>query len=267
MTKFLFLILSSILFVSCASSQKQNAQTKEVWPRVQQAVENRDEGSAHAALSGLGNYTTVEDENGEFTYFETSKVSANISRIINTLKNCDIGLKNKNRTEINKCTSVNGEKNHLSVWLDEFSRRYPKTVPLDEKRLTAKFDAAEEKYKSEDAVREKERQAQNLKDRTERAKAELEANQKAIQLEEQNRKQEAYLNSPLGQACSASNMIQIAKKTIADEKAAAKHSGVVDQGRLYGAGQLIEMQTKVLNEKVAEYKKTSGKEWNASQCK
>nr|BFD65111.1 hypothetical protein HAGR004_01330 [Bdellovibrio sp. HAGR004] len=250
-----------------ASSQKQNAQTKEVWPRVQQAVENRDEAAAHAALSGLGNYITVEDDNGEFTYFETSKVSANVSRIINTLKNCDIGLKNKNRTEINKCTSMNGEKNHLSIWLDEFSRRYPKTVPLNEKNLTAKFDAAEEKYKSEDAVREKERQAQNLKDKAELAKAEFEANQKAIQLEEQNRKHEAYLNSPLGQACSANNMIQIAKKTIADEKAAAKHSGVVDQGRLYGAGHLIEMQSKILAEKVAEYKKTSGKEWNASQCK
>ncbi len=267
MTKLLLLLISAGFLASCASSQKQNAQTKEAWPRVQQAIENRDEGAAHAALSGLGNYITVEDDNGEFTYFETPKVSSNVSRIINTLKNCDWGLRNKSRSEIRKCTNTkDGEENHLGVWLSEFSRRYPKTVPLDEKNLTAKFDAAEEKYKSEDAVRERVRQAQSLKDKAERAKAEFDANQKAIQIEEESRKQEAYLNSPLGQACSANNMIQIAKKTIADEKAAAIHSGVVDQGRLYGAGKLIEMQTKVLAEKVAEYKKLSGKDWTMGLC-
>ena len=111
MNKLIITIAIGTSLIGCASKQVQVDQTKAIWPKVEAAIENRDELSANTALSSLGNYLYVEDDNGEFYYFETSVVSSNIAKIINTLKNCDLGIQNNNRREINKCTS--GTDNHL----------------------------------------------------------------------------------------------------------------------------------------------------------
>lgn len=68
-------------------------------------------------------------------------------------------------------------------------------------------------------------------------------------------------------ACNSQKLIDLSKDTIKRERDGAKHSGIVNQRALYGAGQTIEtMQRQQLQQK-AEYKKLSGKDWSPSLCK
>lgn len=68
-------------------------------------------------------------------------------------------------------------------------------------------------------------------------------------------------------ACYANNVVQAYKESIRKEKAAAKHSGIVDKARLHTAGQFIETYGESLEAEKAKYKKKTGKEWFPALCK
>jgi hypothetical protein len=77
-------------------------------------------------------------------------------------------------------------------------------------------------------------------------------------------------DSPEGwrqRTCQTYNVIQRAKETIRKEKAAAKHSGIVDKEKMYSAGQYIENYSTTLEKQKIEYKKKSGQSWSPSLCK
>lgn len=79
-----------------------------------------------------------------------------------------------------------------------------------------------------------------------------------------------YVGSPeysKEEACYAQRRIRLAKAAIADEKSAAKHSGIVSKGRLHKLGQQIQNFQKLLISHKALYKKRSSKSWKPSLCK
>lgn len=77
-------------------------------------------------------------------------------------------------------------------------------------------------------------------------------------------------DSPEGwrqRTCQTYNVIQMAKETIRKEKAAAKHSGLVDKEKMYSAGQYIENYGATLEKQKTGFRKKTGKEWTPALCK
>lgn len=204
------------------SNQKRNEVTKSSWQKVQIAIENRDDQAAQKALSEIGPYTTVQSNDGEFAYFDTSGLAGNVSRIIKTLKQCDWALKNNVRREINKCTTpIEGVGNHLNTWLNEYSNQYSKTIPIDAKKLTAKFDEAEKLFKERELADFAQRKHKTEHDRIEYEKPIAESKAKELAKEKDP-------NTWAERACNSQKLIDISNDTIRREKAGTKHSGVVN---------------------------------------
>lgn len=79
----------------------------------------------------------------------------------------------------------------------------------------------------------------------------------------------AELESPEGIrkfACQTNTVIEMAKKSIADEKEAAQYSGMVDKAKMYEAGKFITSYSRQLAEAKKQYRAKTGKDWAPAMC-
>jgi hypothetical protein len=80
---------------------------------------------------------------------------------------------------------------------------------------------------------------------------------------------QAHLKSPASsknKACSSLEGIKMAEASIKRERDAAKYSGVVDQKKLYEAGQFLRWQKDEVEMYKKEYRARSGKDWSPAMC-
>ncbi|NUN04481.1 MAG: hypothetical protein HUU57_01855 [Bdellovibrio sp.] len=67
-------------------------------------------------------------------------------------------------------------------------------------------------------------------------------------------------------ACRHNTIIQLAEKSLNDEKEAAKISGFVDKSTMYESGKYLQNSRRQLESLKKKYKSKSGQEWSSSMC-
>lgn len=260
------LAVIALVLTGCASRPKQEEQTRAVWTRVLTAIQKRDAETAKLELRSLGTHATVKSPNGDYWHLQVSELEQGVDNTITNLKRCDSGLKRKALDDVRKCTPPESpeETNFVTVWLKPFYSRFPETLRTDFSAIESPFKIAAAKLEQD---QESEKQSMLKKQQADAALAE-ENERKAIEkmrLAEEQKERDPKTWAE--RACSSHGLIARSKDLIKQEKEGAKHSGVVNQATLHGAGQTIAFMEKQLSKQKAEYRKYSGKDWSPSLCK
>lgn len=210
------LFLASILIISSQSFAKTN-EAAEIWPRVQAAIEQRNSEDVHQAFEGLSDDFRIENNDGERKLLSKSDVVRAIDNVILNLKNCDIGLEKKNIRLWQKCRSPISEsdkdRNHIAVYLDSF-KDFSKNLPVDSKKLFAKFDEAQKLLEDAEAIKKDKAKSDHQKFLAAQKKADIEAKIKSDA-------EEAYLKTPDGkkkEACKAYQRVEEIHKNAIEQK-------------------------------------------------
>lgn len=68
-------------------------------------------------------------------------------------------------------------------------------------------------------------------------------------------------------SCQTYTVIELAKKSIADEREVGKVSGFVDKAKMHQSGQYIRSYSRQLDGIKKKYKARTGAEWTSALCK
>lgn len=234
--------------------------TSRLVDQITQSLKNLDQDSLNVAFEAYKskhkNHLYIETK--EYPYwsaYELEKVREESNQAMTKLINCNSSMERsrlgKKDDEWKKC---NFDQFRI---LDGY--RYLPTQP-NRNLITKRFQDYEAEQKAADKKASSERARLAVLKAEEDEKKQM-AEQK---LAEERKEKDPKTWSE--RACSSQKLIELSKETIRREQAGAKHSGVVNQQALYGAGQTIELMQEHQTKQKAEYKRLSGKEWTPRQC-
>lgn len=238
------------------------------WGAVEKALLSRDSDAYAKAMDDLRSSASKSTEGKQIVnvvgddgsvWRNVDDIDVKAKAVLRLLKQCDVYLNENSLEDLQRTCAV--KKFDGSDWsrplLPEAFHGLTRLAYLDEdaflKPFNDKVTALIETKRSEKIAQE-EQETKNQKS--------IEQKQKA-----DDARREKDPKTWADRACNSQKLIDISKGTIKREQAGAKHSGIVNQRALYGAGQTIETMQQQQSQQKAEYKKLSGKDWSPSQCK
>lgn len=251
-----------------SNSESLNDDHMAIWTLVEKALVQRDRDAFDKSLSDLERnvHSSTEEKpivklvnaQGSEGWRNFDEVSSKAKSIFKLLKVCDSYLEENSLEDLQRtCVKkdFDGSDWHHPALPSDLSI-LSNSAYLNEESILKPFN---EKVAELLALKKKKKTENEALE----AKKEQEASQKqkAAAL-----KAEKDPKTWSERACNSQKLIDISNDTIRREQAGAKHSGVVNQRALYGAGQTIELMQEHQAKQKAEYRRLSGKEWTPGQC-
>jgi hypothetical protein len=259
------MILSLFVVLSGAK-----AETSSGWEQVKVALKQRDMGKLDKAIKILTDESVRSTEGERIVkligaqgedWVRVPDLEDDLKKLMRHLKLCDTYLSSESYEDLRRMCSDDDDLSLFGKTPSKLHQAFydvQKSAHLDDEEFLANF---QEKLEQAEAKIKAAKEAQ--------------ANQSAIAEAEQQQKKEQELHKIeqdpktwAERACGNLKDINFLKAQIDQEKDAAKHSGVVSKGKLYGLGQAIQIKTEILESQKKHYKeKSKGKTWSPSLCK
>lgn len=263
------MILGTFIFVMASSSFAQD-DAMLIWSSIEAGLKDRNEGAVKSGFESLAKLAkrSADDKSpivrlvgasGTEQWVKLDLLSTKTSALLALLKKCDDyqradSLEDLMRTCAKKnFDGLDWSRSALPIVFSEVNG----WAYLDEDLLLKPFldHAKSLSAKKEEAAKIAEQK--HIED-------EKRLVQEAELAREKGKKTPAYWSKL---ACESHKYIKYGERSIAEEHEAGKISGVVDKSNLHGSAKMIQFMTDRLDDQKKEFKRLSGKEWTAKDCK